>query len=188
MALELMIVADPCRGLAKHRSRVFGVQGGSIGRSPDSYWVLPDPNFYVSAHHCEVEFIDGQYWLRDSSRNGVFVNGAKDPIGLGRRVPLRPGDRIRLAEYEILARANDRLVVPSATTVLNGTERDVAGVTLDEPMHEHERTGEHAADAADVVEPGADAHADAPRAGRRADAAIPAFDEPALVATTHAES
>jgi len=196
MALELMIVADPCRGLAKHRFRVFGVQGGSIGRSPDSYWVLPDPNFYVSSHHCEVEFIDGEYWLRDSSRNGVFVNGSKEPIGSGRRVPLRPGDRIRVAEYEILARSNDRLVVPSSTTVLNGSERRISEIVhAKEPDEELARTsdstGEHAAELAGVDV--ADTAAPVPSAGEPSGAGprsaeAPAIDETRLGAPPPAEA
>jgi predicted component of type VI protein secretion system len=102
MALELMIVADPCRGLAKHRSRVFGVQGGAIGRSPDSYWVLPDPNFYVSATIAGVEFTDGGTAARLEPQRRL-VNGAKTPSDSGDAYR-SAGDRIRLAEYEILAR------------------------------------------------------------------------------------
>ena len=56
MELELHIVKDPCRDYGKSRKRVFGVEGGSICRAPDSYWVLPDPKCYVSGRHCVIGF------------------------------------------------------------------------------------------------------------------------------------
>jgi protein-tyrosine kinase len=104
MTLELRIVTDPCRNIPKPKVRTFSRQGGDIGRAPHSYWVLPDPKCYVSAQHCSVEFRDGVFWLRDCSRNGVYVNGSQDPVGKGNEVALQHGDRIRLAEYEVLAR------------------------------------------------------------------------------------
>jgi Mrp family chromosome partitioning ATPase len=102
--LELRIVTDPCRGIPKPRVRTFGRQGGDIGRAPHSYWVLPDPNCYVSAQHCSVEFRDGVFWLRDRSRNGVYLNASQEPVGRGNEVPLQHGDRIRLAQYVLLVR------------------------------------------------------------------------------------
>jgi type VI secretion system FHA domain protein len=104
MGLELRIIKDPCRDVPKPRTRSFGEQGGDIGRAPDSYWVLPDPKGYISSQHCNVEFRDGAYWLRDTSRNGVYLNGSREPVGRGQLVPLRHGDRVRLAEYELLVR------------------------------------------------------------------------------------
>jgi protein-tyrosine kinase len=104
MTLELRIVTDPCRNIPKPKVRTFSRQGGDIGRAPHSYWVLPDPKRYVSARHCTVEFRDGVFWLRDRSRNGVYVNGSQAPVGEGNEVALQHGDRIRLAEYVVLAR------------------------------------------------------------------------------------
>ena len=92
MELEIQIVRDPCHDIPKQRVRVFGPGGGNIGRSPNNYWSLPDPKSYVSGQHCEVEFRDDAFWLRDTSRNGVFVNEAPvdeavledgDVLGLG---------------------------------------------------------------------------------------------------------
>jgi len=110
MGLELRIIKDPCRDVPKPRFRSFGEQGGDIGRAPDRYWVLPDPKGYVSAQHCSILYRDGTFWLRDTSRNGVYVNGSRDPIGNGNEAQLRHGDRLRLAEYEVLVRLYPRSV------------------------------------------------------------------------------
>ena len=68
----------------------------------------PDPKGYVSSRHCTVEYKDGGFWLRDNSRNGVYVNGSRQAIGRGNLVPLQHGDRLRVAEYELLVRVMDR--------------------------------------------------------------------------------
>jgi protein-tyrosine kinase len=128
VALELKIVRDPCRELVKHKSRFFGTEGGTIGRSPDAFWVLPDPNRYLSGHHCDVEFIDGEYWLRDSSRNGVYLNGAREPVSHGHRVPLRSGDHLRMGEYELSVKVYERPMQHTSSDVLEVTTQDARAV------------------------------------------------------------
>jgi len=131
MALELLILKDPCREISKHRVRAFGEHGGEIGRAPDSFWVLPDPKGYVSGHHCSITYRDGVYWLRDKSRNGVFLNGSRVALGYGNEVPLRNDDRVQIAEYEVVVRLDKRPV-------------RLAGVGPREPANARtESTGEH---------------------------------------------
>ena len=74
MAIKLRIISDQYRDLGEHRSRVFGVNGGTIGRAPDNDWILPDPKRVLSGHHCEIEYRSGVFWLKDTSTNGVYVN------------------------------------------------------------------------------------------------------------------
>ncbi|MGH8170250.1 MAG: FHA domain-containing protein, partial [Steroidobacteraceae bacterium] len=81
MSLRLRVVSDNRRQLAEQHSVVFGVSGGSIGRSGDNDWVLPDALRYVSAHHARVHFRDGHFYLEDLSTNGVFVNEQPEPVG-----------------------------------------------------------------------------------------------------------
>jgi protein-tyrosine kinase len=128
LALELKIVRDPCRELVKHKSRLFGTEGGTIGRAPDAFWVLPDPKLYLSAYHCGVEFIDGEYWLRDSSRNGVYLNGAREPVSRGQRVPLRSGDHLRMGEYEFSVNIHEHPMRQTSSDMLEVTSRDAQGV------------------------------------------------------------
>src|SRR5579872_5592955 len=105
MSLRLRVVSDHRRQLAEHQTVVFGVSGGSIGRSSDNDWVLPDPLRYVSAHHARVLFRDGHFYLQDVSTNGVYVNDDMEPLAKqgssGYR--LADGDVLRMGEYHIVA-------------------------------------------------------------------------------------
>jgi predicted component of type VI protein secretion system len=107
MELEIQIVRDPCQDQAKQRLRVFGETGGTIGRAPDSYWTLPDPKNYVSGHHCDVEYEGDGFWVRDTSRNGVFLNDATDRVGYGHKVRVDDGDRLRVGLYELVVKLRD---------------------------------------------------------------------------------
>jgi protein-tyrosine kinase len=118
MGLQLRIVSDPCPHIAKSQVRAFGEEGGDIGRAPSSYWTLPDPKVYMSAHHCRIEFDDGAYWLHDVSRNGVFLNESGKSIGQGRRVRLRSGDRLRIAEYEMVASVDEEIASAAVDTAV----------------------------------------------------------------------
>jgi type VI secretion system FHA domain protein len=105
MSLRLRIVSDHRRLLGDRSSIVFAVDGGSIGRSADNDWVLPDPLRYVSAHHARVEYRDGQYFLQDLSTNGVFVNDDERPLAKAHPMghQLNTGDIVRMGEYHIVA-------------------------------------------------------------------------------------
>ena len=65
--LRLRIVSDQRRSLGDRSSATFSVDGGTIGRSADNDWVLPDPPRYVSAHHARVEFREGSSSCRTSA-------------------------------------------------------------------------------------------------------------------------
>ena len=103
--LKLRVVSDQRRSLAEHGTVIFSVEGGTIGRSADNDWVLPDARRYVSAHHARVQFREGNFYLQDVSTNGVYVNDDVEPIAKrgssGYR--LANGDVIRMGEYHILA-------------------------------------------------------------------------------------
>ena len=108
MDLELRIIKDPYSELNKQRVRVFGQAGGSVGRALDNHWVLPDPGRFLSGHHGEVLYRNGSYRIRDTSRNGVFLNGSKEPVGYGRQAVLKDGDSVRFATYIVRVRLTDR--------------------------------------------------------------------------------
>jgi type VI secretion system protein len=104
MTLRLRVVSDHRRQLAERHTIVFGMSGGSIGRSSDNDWVLPDPLRYVSAHHARVYFRDGHFYLEDLSTNGVFVNDVPEAIAkLGSSgYRLKNGDVLRIGGYQIV--------------------------------------------------------------------------------------
>jgi type VI secretion system FHA domain protein len=121
----------------------------TIGRGPGSDWILADPSHQLSRTHCVIACVEGNYVLTDLSTNGVFVDGATEPLTEDRRIVLADGDEIRLGTYRItvtetLTPADDTLaaqpkpgfaypfpVVPSA-------RRDDPFDRLDE-MHRHDR-------------------------------------------------
>ena len=104
MSLRLRVVSDHRRQLAERHTILFGVSGGSIGRSSDNDWVLPDALRYVSAHHARVHFRDGHFYLEDLSTNGAFVNDQPEAISkLGSSgYRLRNGDLLRIGDYQIV--------------------------------------------------------------------------------------
>lgn len=112
MALKLRIISDHYKALGKRSSRLFGVTGGKIGRSQGNDWILPDPDRYISSHHCRVEFRAGQWMLEDTSTNGVFINGSDVPASVDGPYALKDGDRLRLGDYEILVSIDERQDFP----------------------------------------------------------------------------
>jgi type VI secretion system FHA domain protein len=98
--LKLIVVGyvgEPRPGLSKR----FGEGRLTIGRGLDNDWVLPDPEKCLSNHHCLIEHREGRYVIRDTSRNGVFLNGNEAPLGNGRSSVLSHGDRVLVGDYEI---------------------------------------------------------------------------------------
>src|SRR5215831_4191311 len=136
--LRLRIVSEQRRSLADRSSAIFSVEGGTIGRSADNDWVLPDPQRYVSAHHARVQFRAGHFYLQDVSTNGVYVNDDMEPLAKrgssGYRI--ENGDVLRMGDYHILAaleRQNEAqpasAAVPTSIHALRTlgrtTERDI---------------------------------------------------------------
>ncbi len=139
MTLRLRVISEH-RHLAGHDTVTFGVGGGSIGRSADNDWVLPDPRRYVSAHHARVHFRDGHYYLEDISTNGVYVNDAAEPLSKrgSEGHLLRQGDVLRLGEYHIEVSfegsfPGDSAVMPSRIMALQplGAAQTDIGAVLD---------------------------------------------------------
>ena len=134
MAIKLRVISDHYQELGEQRSRVFGVNGGTIGRAPDNDWILPDAKRLVSGHHCEIEYRSGAYWLSDRSTNGVFVNEADDPVSETGPVALQDGDRLRLGDYEILVSLDDRIDFLPAAAELHSAAKHLdsdIGASLD---------------------------------------------------------
>jgi type VI secretion system protein len=101
MALTLEITSFQSQTLGPDSRKVFTEMGGTIGRAQGNDWVLPDPERFISGSHAAIFYQDGVYYLRDTSTNGVFVNGATEPVGTGNSVPLNNGDRLVIGEYQI---------------------------------------------------------------------------------------
>jgi len=101
MGLRLQIVSRHRQGLGERAVMEFGPNGGTIGRSLETDWALPDAQRYLSSRHASIDYRSGSYYIVDTSTNGVYVNDAEQPVGRGNPQRLFTGDRIRLGEYEM---------------------------------------------------------------------------------------
>jgi type VI secretion system protein len=132
MAIKLRVISDQYRELGENRSRVFGVNGGTIGRAPDNDWVLPDPRRIISGHHCEIEYRGGSFWLRDTSTNGVFVNESEEPVSADGPLELQDGDRLRMGDYELIVSVDARIdFLPAAAEENSAAKHLDAGIAAD---------------------------------------------------------
>lgn len=82
----------------------------SIGRSPRCDWTLPDPNKFLSGHHCSVVLEQDTLLLEDHSSNGMLHNGNALPQKQNVVVELKNNDTIQLGEYQILVEIGENLV------------------------------------------------------------------------------
>lgn len=101
MPLRLRIISDQQHQPGVTTVREFAACGGTIGRSLDNDWVLPDEKRYISNRHALIDFQAGAYYLVDTSRNGVYVNDADTAVGRGHPQRLFDGDQLRLGEFLI---------------------------------------------------------------------------------------
>ncbi|MCX4027679.1 type VI secretion system-associated FHA domain protein TagH [Endozoicomonas sp. SM1973] len=107
MELLLLVVSAQKHEMGSEASRLFHTSGGTIGRSASCDWVLPDKLRHLSGKHLSVSYHDGAFYLTDTSTNGVFINGSAEPLGRGNQYQLRHGDRIQLADYEMVVEVRD---------------------------------------------------------------------------------
>jgi type VI secretion system FHA domain protein len=128
MILTLEVKGPQASALGAARRKVFGVEGGSIGRLPDNDWVLADP--YVSGRHAIIRFVDGKFYIEDTSRNGVFVNSPDERIVRGRPHLLDSGDRILIDPYEIEAQ------ITADARLDSGSRAPIESLVPDDPFPE----------------------------------------------------
>ncbi len=127
MALILTLTEPRSSGSRETRTVAAGTL--SIGRTAGNDWVLADPDRHLSKTHCVVTAERGRFKLTDLSTNGVFVNGAREPIGRDRDVELTDGDEFRLGEYVITATEVDE----AALDVSAGPSADADPFDLGQP-------------------------------------------------------
>ena len=102
MPLQLKVISEHKELLGEDYVCEFNAEGGTIGRSLDNDWILPDPDHYISGKHATVDFQSGAYYIADISTNGVYVNGADEPLGRGNPRRLFDGDTIRMGDFKLV--------------------------------------------------------------------------------------
>jgi type VI secretion system FHA domain protein len=98
MILTLQVVGEKAEDLDVSR-KVFNAIGGTIGRLPDNDWVFADP--YISGRHALIRYVNGKYFIEDTSTNGVYLNSHDHRLPRAQAYPLRHGDRLFVDAYEI---------------------------------------------------------------------------------------
>jgi type VI secretion system protein len=143
MALRLQITSRHRQALGDRCTREFGHDGGTIGRSLESDWVLPDNHRYISSRHASIDYRSGSYYIVDTSTNGVYVNGSETPVGRGNPQRLFHGDRVRLGEYEMNVEIDE----------VDSTEQQLADVDHVDPVARAQRVPPPDPTRADLVPP-----------------------------------
>jgi type VI secretion system FHA domain protein len=99
MILTLEVCGQQAANLGAACRKEFHSTGGIIGRLPDNDWVLPGG--YVSGRHARIQFRSGQFFVEDTSTNGVFVDSPENRLQRGQPYPLKGGERLFIDDYEI---------------------------------------------------------------------------------------
>lgn len=99
MILTLEVTGPQAQAMGAAGRKVFKALGGTIGRLPDNDWVFPDP--YVSGRHALIRYVNGKYFVEDTSTNGVCVNAPDKRLTRGQPQQLRDGDLLYVDAYQI---------------------------------------------------------------------------------------
>ncbi|MEL7310451.1 MAG: type VI secretion system-associated FHA domain protein TagH [Pseudomonadota bacterium] len=102
MRLKLQVSNELRQQLGADAEHIFDQRGGTIGRAQHNDWVLPDPKRYVSSVHASIEARDGGFYLVDTSMNGVYINGSKQPLGPTQPYKLTFGTRLRMGSFRMV--------------------------------------------------------------------------------------
>jgi type VI secretion system FHA domain protein len=99
MILTLEVIGEQAQDLGAAGRKTFNAIGGTLGRLPDNDWVFPDP--YVSGRHALIRYLNGKYFIEDTSTNGVFVNTPDHRISRTESHQLHDGDVVYIDAYQI---------------------------------------------------------------------------------------
>ncbi len=151
MTCQLEIVSEHRDIVGDDAIRVFRDEGGTIGRSLQNDWILPDPDRYISARHATIDFKGGNYYLVETISNGVNVNGYCEPICKGNVRRLFDGDVLKFGDFEITVSIDhgESIAMPLDDEPESKVREHVASLVSDESiatgmqlLDENELTGD----------------------------------------------
>lgn len=130
MDLELEITSYHRLSPTVKTSQKLSGQQLIIGRSEQCDWPLPDPDRVVSSQHAIISWHDNQYWVTDTSTNGLYLNNDSQPLGRQHEHPLQPADVLRIGDYEIVVKevAAQPAVTPTPSADSSVTQPPAATV------------------------------------------------------------
>jgi FHA domain-containing protein len=96
-------------------SAVFGRDGGTLGRSEDNYFVLPDPKNLVSRIQAAIKSDGSRHTIANLSQaNPILLNGKE--IDFNREYAFNAGDEMQIGLY--ILRAEPHLIAIDGSTSL----------------------------------------------------------------------
>lgn len=111
-------------------------QEALIGRSAGADLCLPDAEKHISSRHCEIVYLDNNYWVIDRSTNGTLVNDTPLVPGLPHRIV--SGEMIKIGGYEVMATldgpANSNASLPGTTAIEDVLPRPEEGTPRTDAM------------------------------------------------------
>jgi FHA domain-containing protein len=108
--------------LSKPLSAIFGRTGGTLGRSEENAFVLPDSKHIVSRRQAEVRSDGAQHVIANLSRaTPMMINGTE--LNFGDEHPLKAGDEIQIGMYVLRAEPH---LTPVDTQIAAARERSLA--------------------------------------------------------------
>lgn len=99
MILTLQVIGERAQDMGGAARKVFKAIGGTIGRLPDNDWVFADP--YVSGRHALIRYVNGKFFIEDTSTNGIYVNSHEHRLPKSQAQSLNHGDRLFIDTFEI---------------------------------------------------------------------------------------
>lgn len=107
MSLSLKITSY--QRLTPNQQSVYRAESDSftIGRNHENDWAIPDPQRFLSGVHCRIHKKGNDYFITDTSTNGVFLNGSEDRLTRDDPVDLNAGDKFRIGDYEFEVSLDD---------------------------------------------------------------------------------
>lgn len=136
MPLTLTITSYQNRASAGNTTTIVESGSITIGRAPDNDWVLPDPEMVLSRKHCRISYQNGNYFVTDTSVNGVFINQSEERLGKGNTARLNQGDEFTLGDYTIRATIIDGKVQVVSNANNNDQDDALLNDIEDAPSYE----------------------------------------------------
>lgn len=133
MPINLKIISY--HRLSPGQQEIFQPESDSftIGRSDENDWAIPDPQRFLSGVHCRIHCEGGQYYITDTSTNGVYLNGSPKRLERDATVTLNHEDKIKIGDYEFETLIEEDSFFSDAP-LSGSTETTVESDTVDDPF------------------------------------------------------
>jgi predicted component of type VI protein secretion system len=120
MALRMRVISEHRQQMGDKSTFVFGVSGGSIGRSAENDWVLPDDMRYVSGRHARIVFTRVRYLAAGHLQQRHLRQRQRAAARQPESARAEVGDILRIGEYHVQVQIDSPPTSPSTTARSTG--------------------------------------------------------------------